>query len=124
MAQVQQTITFIRGKKELMEKLPIEFKEKWVAALRSGEYKQGRMGLYSESENSFCCLGIGCIISGLEKNKLIGKPYVSGRLAGGLVPTAIVGYGSQNSLVRTLAEMNDLHNKSFSEIADYIEENL
>lgn len=33
--------------------------EKWVAALESGEYKQGREKLRS-SNDEFCCLGVAC----------------------------------------------------------------
>ena len=42
-----------------------EIKDKWVAALRSGEYQQayGRL----RDDNSFCCLGVLCDISGLGK---------------------------------------------------------
>ena len=35
-----------------------EIKDKWVKALRSGEYKQGR--LYLQRDNLFCCLGVLC----------------------------------------------------------------
>ncbi len=35
-------------------------KQKWVEALRSGKYKQGRSVLRSES--GFCCLGVLCDI--------------------------------------------------------------
>ena len=35
-----------------------EIKEKWVSALRSGEYKQGKEGL--RIYNEFCCLGVLC----------------------------------------------------------------
>lgn len=40
-----------------------EFKAKWVAALRSGEYKQCKNSL--RQEDGFCCLGVACDISGL-----------------------------------------------------------
>jgi hypothetical protein len=36
-----------------------EIKAKWVAALRSGEYKQGRSKLRDEHDN-YCCLGVLC----------------------------------------------------------------
>lgn len=36
-----------------------EIKARWVAALRSGEYKQGRGDLRRES-GEFCCLGVLC----------------------------------------------------------------
>lgn len=38
--------------------------QKWVAALRSGEYKQGRCALRL-LDDSYCCLGVACDISGL-----------------------------------------------------------
>ena len=45
-----------------MSKLNRELMEKWVAALRSGEYKQGAEYLcqYDEDGNAaaFCCLGV------------------------------------------------------------------
>lgn len=37
-----------------------EVKEKWVAALRSGEYQQAHGMLRNVDENSFCCLGVLC----------------------------------------------------------------
>jgi len=41
--------------------------KKWVAALRSGEYKQTRAVL--NDENGFCCLGVACKIF-VPDNKL------------------------------------------------------
>jgi hypothetical protein len=35
-----------------------EIKQRWVAALRSGKYKQGRKQLRFMDDNSFCCLGV------------------------------------------------------------------
>ena len=34
--------------------------KKWVAALRSGEYKQTTGRLHSE--DGFCCLGVACVV--------------------------------------------------------------
>lgn len=39
---------------------------KLVAALRSGEYEQGRNSLRTRGD-SYCCLGVACDISGLGK---------------------------------------------------------
>lgn len=39
-------------------------RRKWVKALRSGKYEQGR-GLLKDSQGAFCCLGVACDISGL-----------------------------------------------------------
>jgi hypothetical protein len=38
-----------------------EYKQKWVEALRSGEYKQGKGVLRSKSDE-YCCLGVLCDI--------------------------------------------------------------
>lgn len=43
-----------------------EIKEKWVAALRSGEYKQGT-GCLHDTNDSYCCLGVLCDLASKEK---------------------------------------------------------
>lgn len=48
-----------------------EYKEKWIAALRSGKYKQGK-GVLRNSNNEFCCLGVLCDIV-LKDNPDIGS---------------------------------------------------
>tara|TARA_Y100000590_G_scaffold414070_1_gene510602 strand:+ start:21844 stop:22239 length:396 start_codon:yes stop_codon:yes gene_type:complete len=40
-----------------------EFFKKWVKALRSGDYKQVEGSLYSETEDAFCVLGVGCMVA-------------------------------------------------------------
>lgn len=40
-------------------RLPQEFKARWVAALRSGEYQQG-MEWLKDYKGHFCCLGVAC----------------------------------------------------------------
>ena len=42
-----------------MPKLVPEFKSAWLAALRSGEYEQGKKFLRRDY-NEFCCLGVAC----------------------------------------------------------------
>jgi hypothetical protein len=101
-----------------MSKLDPEFKAKWCAALRSGEYKQGRHGL--RDGDRYCCLGVACDV--LDPKGWDGARF--GGLAGHM-PDAV---GHRIGLFRVamyrLADMNDLDGKSFSEIADYIEANL
>lgn len=46
------------GEHLMAYKLKPEFKQKWLEALESGQYKQGRRNLNSNGE--FCCLGVGC----------------------------------------------------------------
>lgn len=44
-----------------------EIKEKWLSALRSGEYEQS-IGCLKTNDNKFCCLGVLCDIYAKEKN--------------------------------------------------------
>ncbi len=46
-----------------MTKIDPEFKVKWLAALRSGEYIQGQGALRTDLDghnSSYCCLGVAC----------------------------------------------------------------
>lgn len=116
------------------KKLEPQFKAKWVAALRSGEYKQGTNSLHKNG--AYCCLGVACLLSGISnpsnvslfgfiEHDLEVRPEVA------KVPEILRGSGA---IPQQLANMNDgrdasdipdmNHRKSFSEIADYIEANL
>ena len=94
-----------------MEKLPEEFKAKWIAALRSGEYKQCRDQLHFCGGH--CCLGVAEIVLGLKSESI----YL---LKGDNFPSSIT-YDSEAVVI--LTGMND-DGKSFSEIADWIEKTL
>lgn len=113
-------------------KLPPDFKKKWLEALRSGEYKQGIGTLYNEHGNEYCCLGVACKIAHPEvippDSEFISNEYHK-KLPN--VPTVLLG---EDETPRLLANMNDgvklregkilqpQHN--FLEIADWIENNL
>lgn len=118
-----------------------EIKAKWVEALRSGKYKQGRLAL-RPTEDSFCCLGVLCDILG---EKWI-APHEDGNAEdhfsdaeGGteLLSRYVmkkVGLADDNPLLQfgdTLATLSLLNDGSgsigpitFSEIADLIEAQL
>lgn len=51
---------------ELTEDQQNNIKE-WIAALRSGQYDQGREKLFN-GYNSYCCLGVACEINQIPKN--------------------------------------------------------
>lgn len=100
-----------------------ELKTKWLEALRSGKYKQGRGRLRQGDE--FCCLGVLCDISGL--GEWIGEVETKGYsfkedIRYGTLPRHMVPELSCKTS-NSLTGMND-SGKSFAEIADYIEENL
>jgi hypothetical protein len=102
------------------QKLPIDIKQKWIAALRSGEYMQGIGKLYESGR--YCCLGVLAAICG-NSNKVLGKHLV---LKDGMsgVPDLLIGPSSSNPIVDLLTTMNGITGKSFDQIAGWIEENL
>lgn len=110
-----------------MDKLPKEFKEKWVAALRSGEYKQGESFL-KNTNDEYCCLGVGCLVAynGAPPLDILGEEWISPDFE--LVPIELRGDGSRADMPYLLSNMNDgsdgYHKHTFAEIADYIEQNL
>lgn len=42
-----------------------EFKDRWIAELRSGTRKQGKGHLYKVSSDSYCCLGVAAECEGV-----------------------------------------------------------
>lgn len=104
------------------------FKKKWIEALRSGKYRQGTRAL--RSDRGFCCLGVACDI--IDPNGWVGPIGNDIRWTDGdkQPRSAYIPYdtaariGISQVAMGNLASMNDSGGKSFSWIADYIEENL
>lgn len=121
-------------------KLNPEVKEKWVAALRSGQYTQGRNALQTE-DHKFCCLGVLCDLYRTETGRGEWKSditFLGNTLPGvGFVdPThGVPEFSREPETVRQwagtvagndmamLADMND-YGTSFEALADYIEKNM
>lgn len=59
-----------KGKLPTTIRMPCELGEKWLAALRSGEYKQGRGALYNAGTKGYCCLGVLLSVAG-ETNEAL-----------------------------------------------------
>jgi hypothetical protein len=121
-----------------------DVKEKWVKALRSGEYKQG-MGTLKR-EDKYCCLGVLCDLHAKETGKtwyqqhsyaftrkIVSRKIVS--LYEGAVtevPNSVAEWAGFSELdpkmdpkigLRHATQLND-NGYSFEQIADLIEENL
>lgn len=99
-------------------------KEKWVAALRSGNYKQTQERLRDESGH--CCLGVLCEVFDPTRWLPDGSNYYEyqGDPSDINLPYTVkyeVGINSDNE--DTLMEMND-SGKTFTEIADFIEKEM
>lgn len=99
-----------------------EFKDKWIAALRSGDYKQCKMNLYDGV--GFCCIGVAGKVCGMSEAELYNQEWIWDGMAGSRrVPSIIVGSDSDSNTIECLSSMNDA-GTSFNTIADWIEENM
>lgn len=119
------------------------WKKKWVEALRSGKYQQGR-GWLQDRENNFCCLGVLTDIVNKELNigfwepgfRITGTPLMvfhpQGNEAGyAVLPPKVQQITELNSSnpevehatdgVHSIAYFND-NKLDFKSIADLIEE--
>ena len=87
-----------------MEKLPKEFKKKWVAALRSGKYKQARGVLYDEYNKGYCCLGVSGKVCGYPDSELKTEFF---RFGFDQIPQILKGDCYTNPIVEGLTDLND-----------------
>lgn len=110
---------------------PTEFKHRWIAALKSGKYRQGtgrlklthhvateiesRKKIYRDD---FCCLGVGCEI--ISPEGFIDRGTTWGSSYYYVEWMTDEGRG----LTVTLINLNDSENKSFNQIADFIALNV
>ena len=103
--------------------LPEKIKTSWVQALRSGEYKQGKFFLFTQTTvdgEKFCCLGVLCLIAGADKEslRLNCHPHSVGMFDS---ETFDVFYKGKYV---TLPELNDGYKLTFNQIADIVEEQV
>lgn len=116
----------------MADKMNPEVKAKWVAALRSGQYKQGVNCL--RDGDTFCCLGVLCDVvepTGWNHNCLYGDdryhPPHSVADVAGFAPKSLIEKRIPqveiNGKFCPLALHND-SGRTFQEIADAIEEQL
>ena len=120
-------------------KLPKAFKTKWVKALRSGKFIQGKHKLYSEINGTgsyCCCLVVACIVANVDKKDIMDNYFINDKFDN--VPEILKGIGGDNVnvLLNKLTQMNDgkifiikngyrtFRSKSFNYIASYIERYL
>jgi hypothetical protein len=99
-------------------------KKEWIAALRSGEYKQGEGFLHTADTEEFCCLGVLCDIAidgdWIATTSGSGRPVWSLDGSSGM-PTGgtLDQLGLRASVASRLAAMND-SDDSFEKIARYL----
>lgn len=116
-----------------------ELRDKWVAALRSGEYPQTRGALrrvapYENRLAGYCCLGVLCDVIHPGGWGSEADPYsnalgfrhtlADGMTSYGFLPHSLrVELGISIDTESTLTHLND-DGKTFAEIADFIENNV
>jgi hypothetical protein len=113
-------------KNNSQRKIKRTVKKLWLAALRSGKYKQGKGALRRPNQDGgkeYCCLGVLCDVH----RKVVGGSRWNNRdeydgMVSYLGPKVAEWVGGVIPQV-TLATKNDC-GKSFAEIADYIEKLL
>lgn len=108
--------------------------KKWIKALRSGEYKQGKLKLYTAEDNSYCCLGVLNKLNS-NKEKSDANLYYTHQELGLTCPAGSIKYGVHEPCY--LSTLNDaglktcntfnlngeftLESFNFDEIADVIQ---
>lgn len=104
--------------------------KKWVAALRSGDYVQGRGALRNDF-NEFCCLGVLCNLHtqvNPEAVKMNTNPEAYFDETG-ILPEVVQHWAGMKNKVgqikseQALTIMNDSGDWDFNQIADFIEQN-
>jgi hypothetical protein len=121
-----------------------DIKKRWIDALRSGGYQQTTGVLHDEDANGFCCLGVLCDIAvkegvvksaelrAVESGDRDGRRVTAYDYEFGVLPDSVkvwadIPVSNPDVIIdnrqTSLAEEND-GGKTFSEIADIIEEQL
>jgi hypothetical protein len=97
--------------------------ELWIAALRSGKYKQAHHWL--RKGDSFCCLGVACdLINPTEWVRACGMYRLANDSATMLPFDIKRAFGLDGFDESRLVAMNDGERSTFAEIADYIEKTI
>lgn len=113
------------------EKLNPNIKSKFIDALRSGRYKQGKEK-YVEfkffQSNKFCAIGVYIDLF-LQFKKMTWQDLFDLTVTNEekyyqIVLEEIKEWGGIDAANDTIILMNDVDNKTFEEIADFIEKNM
>jgi hypothetical protein len=97
-----------------------DLKTRWLAALRSGAYKQGQGGLLLRADNLFCCLGV--LADVIDPGGWDGDEDADFMAWGGrtdILPSGTAGLSAKWQTC--LMQLND-GGESFAYIADVLEE--
>lgn len=106
-------------------KMDPEWKVKWLAALRSGDFKQTTRRLYGGEEDAYCCMGVLCEVIEPGRNwEGYSYPPVDIKQKCNFNGGARIDGEPDRTLQSLLGKMNDDRRMTFLQIADWIEANL
>lgn len=130
---------------KIKNRMKVEIKEKWLKALRSGEYKQGEGSLITK-DDEFCCLGVLSDLYlkehgeawGDEKDQFPNSTYRFCRGEAYFLSESVMEWAGlkeedpqiriliQSCTIKGLYRLSELNDgkESFEEIADGIESQL
>lgn len=100
-----------------------EWRDEWCRALRSGEFVQSRWQLRYDTRER-CCLGVLCDVRPDVTWSGVLASFEGEESSGGLPRSLRAELGISDQAHDTLTQMNDVQDKSFARIADWIEANL
>ncbi len=124
------------------KKMKAEIKNKWLKALRSGDFKQAVGELHNLDTGGYCCLGVLCDIAKQEGVVIERKNAHSSRYipadgndyfgSDALLPQAVQKWAGFEVSSPSFADGDDVHflsgmndgGASFAQIADAIETNF
>ena len=99
--------------------LPQEFRKKWINALASGKYQQTDQVLCDEY--GFCAIGVGLVAAGVPIDKIKDVPNINKDLINDYNLPFI---SDCDEILDCIIELNDNCDKSFQDIAEWIENNV
>lgn len=105
-----------------------ELKNKWIDSLESGAYSQSYTQLKVTFEQSsdnlpvgYCCLGVLAVVAGIEIDKYGRGCVVNGTECNYRPLQNLLG---QDFQLEQLWKLNDTHRATFTEIANWVKENV
>lgn len=124
-----------RARKKVTQKMQPDLKKRWVKALRSGRYQQAHGRLMEGHREGFCCLGVLCNVvkprgwdaSGswcFNRKDTVHNDAVAGSLTASLREQFGLNAAQEAHLIKMNDGTGGVKERSFKEIAAWIEENL
>jgi hypothetical protein len=106
--------------------------KRWIAALRSGEYKQG-IGYLIKDGKYYCCLGVLCDVAKDEFGITFQEDFVKTDMRSyqGMLPEPLSkylgldkNYKGYRDVQEELSYRNDTKRNRFTTIANFLEKNI